>query len=50
MTLFASKHLRLVGKVYICIGYNLRRLALGFTIDRYSINLDLGIIWLSIEV
>jgi len=49
MTLFASKHLKL-GKIYICIGYNFKRLALGFSVDRYSINLDLGIIWLSVEL
>lgn len=49
MTLFASKHLKL-GKLYICIGYNFKRLAVGFSIDRYSINLDLGPIWFSIEL
>ena len=49
MTLFASKHIKL-GKLYICFGYNLKRLAVGFSIDRWSINLDLGPIWLSLEL
>lgn len=49
MKLFGTNHIKL-GKLYIIGGYNLKRLAIGFSIDRWSINIDLGIIWLSLEM
>ena len=50
MKLFVSKHFRVGRLIYIAVGFNFKRLALGFCIDRYSINLDLGPFWLSFEL
>jgi len=36
-------------KAYLHIGYNLKGFRLGFGIDRWSINLDLGFVWLELE-
>jgi hypothetical protein len=49
MKLFGAGHGRL-GKIWIAVGYNFKRFAIGFGIDRYSINLDLGPFWLSFEL
>ena len=49
MKLFASRHGKL-GPIWIAFGFNFKRLALGFSIDRYSISLDLGPFWLSFEL
>lgn len=49
MTLFASRHTK-IGKLYIIYGYNFKRFAVGISIDRWSINLDLGPFWLSFEI
>jgi hypothetical protein len=48
MKTFGSAQLRL-GKVWIHAGYSLRRFAIGFSIDRWSFNVDLGPFWFSIE-
>jgi hypothetical protein len=49
MTLFKSGHLK-IGKFYICSGYNLKRVAIGFSVDRWSINIDFLFFWFSIEL
>lgn len=37
------------GKWWIHAGYNWKRVALGFSIDKWGINLDLGPFWFGIE-
>lgn len=36
-------------KVSIYIGWNWKRVALGFSIDKWGINLDLGPVWVGVE-
>jgi hypothetical protein len=40
---------RLFGKVWLHAGVNIRRFALGFSIDRFGIDLDIGPFWFNIE-
>ena len=49
MKMFGASHIKL-SKFYIAIGFNFKRFAVGFGIDAYSITLDLGPFWFSIEV
>lgn len=48
MSYFKAKEFK-VFKTWIHIGWNLKRLAVGFSIDRFSFNLDLGPFWFGIE-
>lgn len=48
MKTFGIKELR-IGKVWLHAGFNLKRFAIGFSIDRYTINIDLGLLWISAE-
>lgn len=49
MKLFESKHFQFGNLIYIALGWNFKRFALGFCIDRYSMSFDLGPFWLSFE-
>ena len=38
-----------ISRVWFHIGYNLKRFAIGISIDRWGINIDLGPFWFSVE-
>jgi hypothetical protein len=44
-----SVEIKLFKSTWFHIGYSLRRFAVGFSIDRWGFNLDIGPIWISIE-
>lgn len=48
MKAFNSVEIR-AGRLWFHFGYSLTRFAVGFSIDRYSANFDLGPFWFSIE-
>jgi hypothetical protein len=48
MKYFGSAEGRLF-KLWLHCGYNLKRFAIGFSIDRWGLNIDLGPLWFSIE-
>lgn len=48
MNTFKSTHTKFA-MFYLAFGYNLKRFAIGFCIDRYSVSLDIGPFWFSIE-
>lgn len=49
MKAFGSLEVRLFKTTWLHIGYSLSRLAIGISIDRWGMNIDLGPFWLSIE-
>ena len=48
MKAFNSVEVR-VSKLWLQFGYSFARFAIGFSIDRWSANIDLGPFWISIE-
>ena len=48
MKAFNSVEIR-VSKLWLHFGYSFSRFAVGFSIDRWSANIDLGPFWFSIE-
>lgn len=48
MKTFGIKELRM-GKVWLYAGFNLKRFAIGISIDRYTVSIDLGLFWISAE-
>jgi hypothetical protein len=48
MKFYKSTEKKLLGKWVAC-GYHLQRFSLEFSIDKYALNISLGIIWLSVE-
>jgi hypothetical protein len=49
MKLNKVKEKKILGK-WISFGYHLRRFSLEFTIDKYTLNISLGFIWLAVEL
>jgi hypothetical protein len=45
-----SVEIRVFKKFWLAFGFNQRQLALGFTINRYQVHLDLLLVWIAIEV
>jgi hypothetical protein len=40
---------RKIGKVYLSIGFSFTRFALGISLHRNFIDLELGVIWIGVE-
>jgi hypothetical protein len=39
----------MAGRCWIHVGINWKRVALGFSIDRWALSIDIGPFWLSLE-
>lgn len=44
-----SKEWRVKNSVWFTVGFNSRRIALGFSVDRYNLGIDFLFFWLNIE-
>lgn len=49
MKYIGSLEVRLFKTTWFHAGYNLRRIAIGFSLDRWGLNLDFGPFWFNIE-
>jgi hypothetical protein len=38
-----------LNKVWLYFGYSFKRFSIGFTIDTYHLDIDLGFIWIGVE-
>lgn len=45
-----SVEIHVLKKFWLAFGFNQRQLALGFTINRYQIHLDLLLFWVAVEL
>ena len=44
-----SKEWRVSNRVWVGVGFSPRRFALGFSVDRFNVNIDFFCFWLSLE-
>jgi hypothetical protein len=44
-----SKEWRVSNRVWVGVGFNPRRIALGFSVDRFNANVDFLWFWVSLE-
>jgi hypothetical protein len=49
MKTFGHLNLVLRDKVWVNAGYNWHRFAIGFSVDRYGLSIDLAFFWIGIE-
>lgn len=44
-----SIEIRLAAKMWLMLGFNLKQISLGFSLNKYQLNIDLLFFWIAVE-